>query len=101
MPKLFTYGTLQDESVQLALFNKTLKGSIDSIIGFEKQEITLDGVIYPILVKNNKSTKVIKGTCYDLSDQEILICDEYEGNEYKRIVIELCSGIEAWVYISS
>lgn len=101
MHKLFTYGTLQDETIEQMLFNKTLDGSKDSITGFEKQEIILEGNVYPILIKNNESTKVIKGTYYHLSNQEMLICDEYEGNEYKRVLVQLDSRIEAWVYIAS
>lgn len=101
MYKLFTYGTLQDETVQQMLFNKKIKGIPDSIIGFDKKEINLEGNIYPILIKNQKSLEKIKGTCYNLSESDILICDEYEGCEYKRITTKLTSGIKAWVYISS
>ena len=101
MHKLFTYGTLQDKSVQLALFNKTLKGNIDSIVGFEKQEITLGGITYPILIKNKQSTTNILGTCYTLSEEDLHICDEYEGEEYKRILVVLNSGEKSWVYVAS
>ena len=34
MPLLFSYGTLQQQNVQLATFGRLLKGSPDSLVGF-------------------------------------------------------------------
>ena len=36
MPLLFSYGTLRDEKVQLALFGRTLVGRKDQLLGFEQ-----------------------------------------------------------------
>jgi hypothetical protein len=36
MPLLFSYGTLQDEKVQLTLFGRTLVGHKDQLVGFEQ-----------------------------------------------------------------
>ncbi|MGY5354159.1 gamma-glutamylcyclotransferase [Wenyingzhuangia sp. IMCC45467] len=101
MHKLFSYGTIQDPLTQQSLFKKILKGTADSITGFDKKEIKLGKNTYPILISNQKSTEIIKGTCYTLTEREILICDDYEGKEYKRIEILLNSKTKAWVYIKA
>jgi len=42
MPLLFSYGTLQLESVQMSTFGRLLKGETDEIVGFEQCSIILD-----------------------------------------------------------
>ena len=48
MPKLFSYGTLQQENVQLATFGRTLVGSKDQLIGYQlgKIDITDDANVF-------------------------------------------------------
>ena len=42
MPKLFSYGTLQQEDVQLATFGRRLTGVSDALVGYrELVQITL------------------------------------------------------------
>ncbi|MGY5352946.1 gamma-glutamylcyclotransferase family protein [Wenyingzhuangia sp. IMCC45533] len=101
MNYLFTYGTLQDPKIQKALFKKLLKGMPDSLTGYLKSNITLGDNSYPILIKSNQPNNLIEGTCYELSDEEILICDDYEGDSYQRIRVELTSKKKAWVYVAS
>ena len=36
MPLLFSYGTLQQEDVQLATFGRLLQGQKDELLGFEQ-----------------------------------------------------------------
>lgn len=36
MPWLFSYGTLQQEAVQLATFGRLLEGGADELVGFEQ-----------------------------------------------------------------
>ncbi|MGH9961724.1 MAG: gamma-glutamylcyclotransferase, partial [Pyrinomonadaceae bacterium] len=36
MPLLFSYGTLQQESVQLSTFGRLLQGQGDALLGFEQ-----------------------------------------------------------------
>jgi hypothetical protein len=35
MPLLFSYGTLQQEEVQLAIFDRKLRGDQDELVGYD------------------------------------------------------------------
>ncbi|NNF00621.1 MAG: hypothetical protein HKN25_16505 [Pyrinomonadaceae bacterium] len=40
--KLFSYGTLQKEDVQIELFGRSLNGSSDALVGFKIQTIEIE-----------------------------------------------------------
>jgi hypothetical protein len=42
MPLLFSYGTLQQEDVQLATFGRRLAGTRDELLGFEPATVKID-----------------------------------------------------------
>lgn len=98
---IFTYGTLQNKKIQLELFNRILKGSPDILLGYQKDFIKLGGNVYPILKKINAKTETqVQGTCYEISLQELYVCDAYEGTSYQRVKTTLKSGKKVWVYIA-
>jgi hypothetical protein len=39
MPKLFSYGTLQQEDVQLTTFGRRLAGVADSLVGYRQSMV--------------------------------------------------------------
>ena len=39
--KLFSYGTLQQESVQIATFGRKLRGGLDSVLGHRLSEVKI------------------------------------------------------------
>ena len=41
MEKLFTYGTLQDSTVQMTVFHRTVKGTPDTLGGYLKSQIKI------------------------------------------------------------
>ncbi|MEO2063343.1 MAG: gamma-glutamylcyclotransferase family protein [Christiangramia sp.] len=100
---LFTYGTLQQETVQLEVFGRKLKAWPDELHGFERRFIRIpdeeSGTEYPILYQSETSDSIIKGTLYEIEEQELLKADAYEGENYRRIRLDLKSGKRAWVYI--
>jgi gamma-glutamylcyclotransferase (GGCT)/AIG2-like uncharacterized protein YtfP len=98
MPLLFSYGTLQQRTVQMALFGRLLEGEPDELIGFEQSVLTLDTGTYAIAQFNGRSDSRVRGTVYELSDAEIATADGYETADYKRIKTTLVSGKQAWVY---
>ncbi|MCX2745567.1 gamma-glutamylcyclotransferase [Mangrovivirga sp. M17] len=107
MNKVFAYGTLRDDSIQKKLFSRLLKGIKDSLCGFRQYNIqwieNIDGKniysTYPAISKSGNDQDLIDGYLYELTDDELLITDEYEGDEYQRIIITTNSGTEAFVYI--
>ena len=95
MPLLFSYGSIQDETVQMETIGRRLAGSKDAIVGFE---LTTSGPYKNI--KPNDSSQV-SGTVYEIRDAELAIFDEYEaGAAYARIEVRLGSGRSAWVYLA-
>ena len=98
MPLLFSYGTLQDESVQRSIFGRAVSGRRDDLPGFEKVEITIDGKSYANVQPKHDSH--VNGTAFDITDRELSDVDVYEGKFlYTRIAAILASGMTAWLYL--
>lgn len=110
LEKLFSYGTLQKESVQLSTYNRKLIGHTDTLEYYTLAQLT---IIDPEVIKTsgtsshpiinftgNKIDKVI-GTVFDITYDELLATDAYEVADYKRIGVKLQSGINAWVYVKA
>lgn len=106
--KLFSYGTLQQEEVQLQTFGRRLKGAVDFLENFRLEEVLITNpevikksgkTTHPILVRGDQNDSV-KGMVFDVTKAEIAQADEYEVSDYKRIAVQLKSGTQAWVYVS-
>lgn len=107
MPLLFSYGTLQQEAVQMATFGRLLQGRPDELIGFEQSMLKIEdaefvaasGKSYHAIVKfNGRDDSRVRGTVLEISDTELAKADQYEPAGYKRISAMLASGKQAWVY---
>ncbi len=110
MEKLFSYGTLQNIEVQLETFGRELVGSEDHLVGYrlELVEITDPAVLeisgerqHPIALATCDARDSIKGMVFEISAEELAHSDEYEVDDYKRVMGKLRSGQQAWVYVSS
>ncbi|NMM47784.1 gamma-glutamylcyclotransferase family protein [Marinigracilibium pacificum] len=109
MNKLFTYGTLQNEKIQLELFHRVLTGKNDTLDGYElstlSQVIEEEGVqteiSYPVIFKSTNPNSKIRGAVIELTDDELKVADDYEGDDYKRIAVFLASGTSAYTYIQN
>ncbi len=108
--KLFSYGTLQNESVQLATFNRKLIGEKDFLIGFnlsmveikDKNVVKTSGeASHPIVTFTGNKKDQVKGFVFDISSDELKQADLYEVADYKRISVQLLSGTNAWVYVNA
>tara|TARA_R110002051_G_scaffold138637_2_gene211421 strand:+ start:2025 stop:2339 length:315 start_codon:yes stop_codon:yes gene_type:complete len=95
---LFSYGSLQKTKVQLALYNRKLVGFEDILLGYKLSKQKIESK-YPIIYKTEDFNTKISGMVYEVSNQELLKTDDYEGDFYKRIQIKLESGIIAWCYV--
>lgn len=106
---LFSYGTLQYKSVQLASFGRELNGRADELPGYVRGRIPIDD---PEVVAGTGETHYfnaepsqnpddsVAGTVYELSAAELASADEYEEPAgYRRIPVTLRSGTQAWVYV--
>ncbi len=106
--RLFSYGTLQLEPVQLASFGRRLSGVPDTLPGYRREmlEITDPDVLstsgerfHPVVVPSEDPADEVPGTCFDITAGELIAADAYEVSDYKRVAARLASGVEAWVYI--
>ena len=105
---LFSYGTLQQENVQLATFNRRLDGRKDCLSGFrlEALEISDPEVIaasgtatHTIAVASGDANDQIDGMLFLLTEQELAQADRYEVDPV-RIETVLGSGRSAYVYVA-
>lgn len=110
MPLLFSYGTLQDEKVQLTLFGRALVGRKDFLLGYEQSMArvkdpefarTSGKAHHAILRPGTGDASRVEGTALEVTEAELEITDKYEPVEYKRVVARLASGGEAWVYVDA
>ena len=106
--KLFSYGTLQYEAVQLSTFGRKLTGNADALMGFrlsllkisDPQVIATSGAAeHPVLKATGNHADEIPGMVFDLTPSELEQADKYEAADYKRIQVNLRSGCPAWVYV--
>lgn len=107
MPKLFSYGTLQQENVQLATFGRKLVGSKDELIGYQLGEIEITDAdvvaksgkrFHPMLIKTNNPNDKVVGVIFDITDDELAQADSYEVDDYVRVEGHFNSGATAWIY---
>ncbi len=110
MPLLFSYGTLQQESVQLSTFHRRLAGHPDELIGYEQSLVRIDdeAVVaasgrthHPIVRHNGRPESRVAGTVFEISDDELAEADRYEVDAYRRVSAQLASGRTAWVYVDA
>ena len=107
MPVLFSYGTLQDEAVQRSTFGRRLRGVPDELVGFERSSLRVDDAAFvaasgqsdhAIVRFTGRSDSRVRGTAFEVSEDELARAYRYEPAGYRRISTRLASGKEAWVY---
>jgi len=109
MPLLFSYGSLQEENVQLSIFGRRLEGQRDELPGSalssvriaDPQVVDATGMTHYANVQfNGRSDSRVSGTVFEITDAELAAADQYEEPAaYKRVLALLASGKQAWVYI--
>ena len=109
MPLLFSYGTLQQEEVQLSTFGRKLDGEKDLLLGYEPSLVKIpDPAVVERLGRthhdNVRATgdewSSVQGTVFEVTDEELAKADRFESEfAYMRVNGSLASGKEAWVYI--
>lgn len=106
---LFSYGTLQLESVQLSQFGRLLEGSDDVLRGYKQIEITIrdpdvleaSGIEVHLALVPDAGAPPIPGKVFRLTPDELAAADVYESENYVRVEAPLASGATAWVYVEA
>jgi hypothetical protein len=109
MPRLFSYGTLQQEEVQLATFGRKLDGEKDLVTGYEPALVKIaDSAMAARLGKTHHDNIAptgddwsnVQGTVFEVTEAELALADTFEAQfNYKRVNVTLASGTDAWVYV--
>ena len=106
---LFSYGSLQYKNVQIANFGRELTGREDALPGYvrgvvaivDPEVVALSGESHYANVEPGFNPEdAVTGTVFEISEQELAAADKYEEDaEYRRIIVTLRSGDQAWVYV--
>jgi gamma-glutamylcyclotransferase (GGCT)/AIG2-like uncharacterized protein YtfP len=110
VPWLFSYGSLQQEIVQLATYGHVLRGQADELIGWRLTAVSVphwhkafaSGLTHYANVEPTPDPgALVPGTVFEITDAELEAADAYEQDaEYVRALVSLASGRSAWVYAS-
>ena len=111
MALLFSYGTLQQENVQLSTFGRLLDGQRDELVGFEPSLVRIEDPQVALasgrthhanVTFNGRNDSRVSGTVFEITDAELAAADQYEHvAAYKRIAARLASGNQAWLYVDA
>jgi len=110
MENLFSYGTLQKEKVQLALFGRLLTGAKDILKNYKLAAIQITDESFLAtgaaksqltLIESKDAADFIAGSVFEVSEAELMKADAYEPENYKRKKVVLESGKTAWIYAAS
>lgn len=108
--RLFSYGTLRLESVQLATFGRRLTGSVDALPEFAMDTVeigdstvvaTSGAASHPIARFTGRGSDAIAGTVFEITPDELRAADRYEVAAYRRVAVTLRSGFRAWAYVDA
>lgn len=106
--RLFSYGTLQLESVQMANFGRLLEGRRDALPGYalvpheitDPEVIAESGTAWHTMARpTGEAGASVPGMVFAITAAELEAADVYEVPEYQRIEAELASGTRAYVYV--
>jgi gamma-glutamylcyclotransferase (GGCT)/AIG2-like uncharacterized protein YtfP len=101
VPRLFSYGTLQNPDIQRSTFGRTLVGRPDQLPGYELTTLSVAGQATHANARyNGRRDCHVRGQAFQVTDAELQAADRYEhAASYGRVAVELASGDCAWVYV--
>ena len=106
--RVFSYGTLRQANVQMALYGHTVRTIDDHLPGWRLDWIQItDPVViaasgserHPIL-RPGKANDSVGGAYLELTAEELRATDDYEVSDYVRKSVALTSGVQAFVYVA-
>ncbi len=107
---LFSYGTLQLQSVQLSTFGRRLEGRRDVLVGYRLVMVRITDRDFVAQSGSAEHRSVqftandsdsVAGMMFDVTRDELKLADAYEPEGYERVLVQLKSGTSAWVYLAT
>jgi hypothetical protein len=108
--QLFSYGTLQQENVQIETYGRILKGVRGILCGYLLQQVRItnpdvlaksEKEFHPIAVKTDNPDDTIEGIIFEITDDELAFTDAYEVDDYQRVQENFGKHGTAWVYVAA
>ena len=104
---LFAYGTLQDPEVRRAVFGREVIGQPGALPGYVRVAVTIDDPAAPTgktqyfnLEPAPDAKESVPGTVLEIGETDLAVADDYEQDAgYRRRLVTLHSGEQAWVYL--
>jgi hypothetical protein len=96
--------------VQLTIFGHAVEGRPDALSGYSMSAVRLtDATViaasgtaeHTIVKRTDNPRDKVPGMVLWVNQTELAAADAYEPAEYKRALVRLRSGIEAYVYVDS
>jgi hypothetical protein len=87
MPLIFSYGTLQEDKVQLSTFGRLVQGQRDELLGFEQSWVRIEDphvvetggkTHHANITFNGRDDSRVGGTVFEITDAELAAADQYE-----------------------
>jgi len=110
-PAIFSYGSLQQEAVQVSLYGRASPGESDELLDCVLTLIEIpkshkaagSGLThYKNVEVSPGSGSRVSGTVFEVTTRELAMTDVYEQeSDYVRVSVVLASGRSAWVYVSA
>jgi hypothetical protein len=100
---------LQTASVQIEHFGRTLVGKEDVLPGHRRDWVTITDLAvievsgtdrHPIVRHTGDPADTTAGTLLQVTTEELAAADVYEVDDYRRALVRLGSGVDAWVYLA-
>lgn len=108
--RLFSYGTLQLDAVQMATFGRRLEGQADAMPGYRAEWLEIRDAevlkmsgerFHPVVCASDDEGDRVAGTVFAITAAELEQADAYEVADYRRTEVVLASGLTAWVYVKA
>jgi hypothetical protein len=105
---LFAYGTLQTETVKLSVFGRRLDGKADALVRYRLKMVRIEDeefvnasgtADHRNLEFSGDPSDFVEGTAFNVTRSELEQADAYEPAGYTRVLAQLRSGRNAWVYL--
>ena len=93
----------------MELFGRRLTGARDILKGFKLSPIEIKDEAFLkkgeqknqlTAIASNDEKDTIEGTVLEITEEELLLIDRYEPDNYKRVKVMLESGKQAWIYLA-
>jgi gamma-glutamylcyclotransferase (GGCT)/AIG2-like uncharacterized protein YtfP len=107
---LFSYGTLRQREVQLAIFGRELQGQPDVLLGYALSRLDIvdpaviaasGSAIHTMTRRTDNPRDEVPGVVFRVTPADLAAADAYEVADVKRVTARLASGIEAFLYVDA